>query len=194
MEFLYALIASVCQTRYVFLYGYFAPLEQFEVVLAALADGDTDYLAALMRDDELGFLGMALFLPAVISPLFFCGRSTGLSADIDKDYGKLRALVTQLLLARHMKCFALDEYVFSPLHRAVHDGCGDSPRESDMEVGAILPPVLECHEELVLKRELWRSSWFDFPLLVLSEDMQHVLEGLWRHTAGTLEVFPASSL
>ena len=72
---------SLClpSTRYVFLYGYFAPFEQFAVVLAAPADGDTYYLAALMRDDELGVLGMALFLPAVISPLFFCGRSTGLS-------------------------------------------------------------------------------------------------------------------
>jgi hypothetical protein len=77
-----------------------------------------------------------------------------------------------------VKCFALDEEVFRPLHRAAHDGFGDAPRESDMEVGAILPPVLECHEELVLKRELWRSSGFDFPLLVLSEDVQHFLEGL----------------
>ena len=57
-----------------------------------------------------------------------------------------------------------------------------------MKVGAILPPVLEGHEELGLKRELWRSAGFDFPLLGLSEDVQHFLEGLWRHTAGTLEV------
>ena len=79
VEFLYALITSVCETLYLCLYGYLAPLEQFEIVLASLADGDTDDLAALVCDDELGLLGMALFLPAVVWPLFFCGRSTGLS-------------------------------------------------------------------------------------------------------------------
>jgi hypothetical protein len=79
VQFLDALIASVCTTLYLVLYGYFAPLEQFEIVLASLADGDTDDLAALVRDDELGLLSMALFLPAVVWPLFFCGRSTGLS-------------------------------------------------------------------------------------------------------------------
>jgi hypothetical protein len=68
VEFLYALIASVCKTLSLFLYGYFAPLEQCEIVLAAL-----------VRDDELGFLGVALFLPAAVWPLFFCGRSIGFS-------------------------------------------------------------------------------------------------------------------
>ena len=79
VEFLEPLIASIGQTLYLVLDGDFAPLEQFEIVLPALTDGDTDDLAALVRDDELGFLGMALFLPAVVFPLFFCGRSTGLS-------------------------------------------------------------------------------------------------------------------
>jgi hypothetical protein len=49
-------------------------------VLASFADSDTDDLAGLLRDNDLGFLGMALLLPAVVAPLFFCGRSTGLSA------------------------------------------------------------------------------------------------------------------
>jgi hypothetical protein len=87
-----------------------------------------------------------------------------------------------------MKGLALDEAVFHPLHRAAHDGFGHAPREADMEGGAILPPVLEGHEELALQRQLWRSSGFDFPVLVLSQDIEHFLEGLWRHTAGTLEV------
>jgi hypothetical protein len=79
VEFQETLIASVCQTLYLVLYGDFAPLEQCEIVLPSLADGDTDDLAGLVRHDQLGFLGMALFLPAVVLPLFFCGRSTGLS-------------------------------------------------------------------------------------------------------------------
>jgi hypothetical protein len=68
-----------------------------------------------------------------------------------------------------MKCVALDEEVFRPLHRAAHDGFGDSPRESGMEVGVILPPVLECHEELILKRNFGGRPGSIFPLLVLSE-------------------------
>jgi hypothetical protein len=79
VQFLDALIASVGKTLYLFRYGYFAPLEDFEIVRASLADGDTDDLAALVRDDEERLLRMALFLPAVVWPLFFCGRSTGLS-------------------------------------------------------------------------------------------------------------------
>jgi hypothetical protein len=86
-----------------------------------------------------------------------------------------------------MKGFALDEYVFRPSHRAAHDGFRNSPREADMEVGAILPPVLECHEELILKRKLWRSAWLDFPLFMLLEHLQHLLEGLGMNTAGPLE-------
>jgi hypothetical protein len=79
MEFLQPLIAAVCQTLYLVLYGDLAPLEQLEIVLPSLADGDTDDLAGRVRYDKLGFLGMTLFLPAVVLPLFFCGRSTGLS-------------------------------------------------------------------------------------------------------------------
>ena len=79
VEFLDALVASVCKTLYLVLDGDFAPLEQFKIVLASLADGDTDDLAAFVCDDELRLLRMALFLPAVVRSLFFCGRSTGLS-------------------------------------------------------------------------------------------------------------------
>jgi hypothetical protein len=49
-------------------------------VLASLADGDTDDLARPLSDDELYFLSVAFLLPTVVAPLFFCGRSTGLSA------------------------------------------------------------------------------------------------------------------
>jgi hypothetical protein len=79
VEFLDALRASVCEALYLFLYGDLAPLAQFKIVLASRADGDTDDLAAFVCDDELRLLRMALFLPAVVRPLFFCGRSTGLS-------------------------------------------------------------------------------------------------------------------
>jgi hypothetical protein len=60
--------------------GALAPLAQCKIVLLSPADGDTDHLAGLVRDDELGFLGVALLLPAVGAPLVFCGRSIGLSA------------------------------------------------------------------------------------------------------------------
>jgi hypothetical protein len=40
-------------------------------VLASFADGDTEELAGLVRDDKLGWLGVALLLPAVVAPLFF---------------------------------------------------------------------------------------------------------------------------
>src|SRR5262245_31455286 len=52
-----------------------------------------------------------------------------------------------------------------------------------MEVGAVRSPVLQRHAELVLKRELGRASWRDFPLPRLEEDMQHLLEGLRVNTA-----------
>jgi hypothetical protein len=73
--------------------------------------------------------------------------------DIDHDYGKLRALCGQLLLARHMQCVALDEQIFNPLHSAAHNRLRNTPREADMEVGAILTPVLERHQKLILDRE-----------------------------------------
>jgi hypothetical protein len=80
VQFLESLIAFVCSTLDLWRSGDPTPLEQFAIVLSALANGDTDELAGLLRDDEWGFLGGAFFLPAVGAPLFLCGRSTGLSA------------------------------------------------------------------------------------------------------------------
>ena len=71
MQFLYPLIAFVAYAFYRFRQGEMAPLEQFEIVLPSLADGDTDALAGLVRDDELGFLRVALLLPTGVAPLFF---------------------------------------------------------------------------------------------------------------------------
>ena len=71
VQFLSPLIAFVCETLYLCRYGDLAALAQLKIVLASLADGDTDNRAGLVRDDELGFLGVALFLPAVVAPLFF---------------------------------------------------------------------------------------------------------------------------
>jgi hypothetical protein len=56
------------------------PLEQFEIVLASLAYCDTDDLARLVCDDDLRCMGVPLLLPAGVLPLFFWGRSRGLSA------------------------------------------------------------------------------------------------------------------
>jgi hypothetical protein len=87
-----------------------------------------------------------------------------------------------------MKDFALDEQVFNPLHSTAHDRLHNSLREPELEVGATLSPVLQRHEELVRKRELCRASWLDFPLPMLPEDIQHLLEGLRLNTACALEI------
>ena len=57
----------------------FAPREECEAMFAALADGCTNELPTAEVYKELGFLGMALLFPTVVPPLFFCGRSSGLS-------------------------------------------------------------------------------------------------------------------
>jgi hypothetical protein len=79
VQFLDPLIAFICQTLSLCRDGDLAPLAQGKIVLPSLADGDTENLAGLLRDDALGVLGVALLLPAVGAPLFFCGRSIGLS-------------------------------------------------------------------------------------------------------------------
>jgi hypothetical protein len=79
-QFLASLIAFSGSALAFFRDGALAPLKQCEIVLPALADGDTDARTGLVRDDAWGFLGGALFLPAGGTPLFVCGRSTGLSA------------------------------------------------------------------------------------------------------------------
>ena len=71
VQFLYSLIASICSTLDLCLYGELAPLEQCAIVLASLAYCDTDDLECLMRDDDLRFLGMAFLLPTIVWPLFF---------------------------------------------------------------------------------------------------------------------------
>jgi hypothetical protein len=80
MPFLSPLIPSVGSTFYLGLYGGLAPLEKLAVVLSALADGNTEDRAGVLCDDELRFLRVALLLPTGVFALFFCGRSTGLSA------------------------------------------------------------------------------------------------------------------
>ena len=87
-----------------------------------------------------------------------------------------------------MELLALDEQIFNPPHCAAHDRLSDAPRETKMEVGAILPPVLECHDELILQRELGRTSWLPFLLHMLPEDMQHLIESLRMNTARALEI------
>jgi hypothetical protein len=57
----------------------FAPLEECEAMFAALADGCTNDLPTAEVYKELRFLDIALLFPTVVPPLFFCGRSSGLS-------------------------------------------------------------------------------------------------------------------
>jgi hypothetical protein len=77
---LYALVASIGSTLALGLDGDLAPLDQFEIVLTSLPDGKTDNFTGLLGDDSWRFLGVAFLLSALGLPLFFCGRSTGLSA------------------------------------------------------------------------------------------------------------------
>jgi hypothetical protein len=80
VQFLDPLITAVGSTFDLGLDGERAPLAQCASVLAALAYCDTEELARLVCDDDLRFLGMTFLLPAVVWPLFFGGRSMGLSA------------------------------------------------------------------------------------------------------------------
>lgn len=80
VPFLEPLIAAVCETFDRFGKRDPASLEQLEIVLSALANSDTDNLAGSLGDDDLRLVGVAFLLPAVVAPLFFGGRSTGLSA------------------------------------------------------------------------------------------------------------------
>jgi hypothetical protein len=57
-----------------------------------------------------------------------------------------------------------------------------------MAGGAVLAPVVQRHAELVRKGELCRTSWLDFPLPRLAEDMQHLLEGLRVNTTRAFEI------
>src|SRR5262245_169165 len=87
-----------------------------------------------------------------------------------------------------MKDVALDEQVCNPLHSPAHDRCSDAPGESEMEGGAILAPVLQGQEELVLQRELYRPSRLGFPLPMFPEDMPHRIESLKMNTARALAI------
>ena len=80
VPFLEPLIAAIRSTFDLFLKSDPASLAQLEVVLSPLAHGDTDDLARPLGDDDLRLVSVALLLPAVVAPLFFCGRSTGLAA------------------------------------------------------------------------------------------------------------------
>jgi hypothetical protein len=71
VPFLSALIAFLGYTLYLFCYGELAPLEQFAIVLPSLAARDTDELARLVGDDELGWLSVAPLCSAGVAPLFF---------------------------------------------------------------------------------------------------------------------------
>jgi hypothetical protein len=66
-----ALLASICSTLDLCLDSELAPLEPCAIVLASFADGDTEDLACLLRDDDLRFLGVAFLLPTRVWPLFF---------------------------------------------------------------------------------------------------------------------------
>jgi hypothetical protein len=92
------------------------------------------------------------------------------------------------VLPWHLDLWALDEPMCNPLHSAAHDRLSDAPREPEMAVGAILPPVLEGHAELILQRELGRTAWLHFLLPMLPEDLQHLIEGLRMNTARVLAI------
>ena len=80
MELLYPLGTFVGSPRALFRSGARAPLAPLAIGLASLADSDPEDRAGLVRDDDLGLLGVALLLPARGAPLCFGGRSPGLSA------------------------------------------------------------------------------------------------------------------
>ena len=79
MEFLHAQISGIDQRRGGGGEPYLGTLEESEVVAAAFLIGGTDDLAGTLVYDQLGFLGVPLFLAGVKALLLFLGRSQGLS-------------------------------------------------------------------------------------------------------------------
>lgn len=75
------------------------------------------------------------------------------------------------------------------MDRTASDRLIDAPRQSQMEVGPVLPPVLAGHEPSVLQGKLGRPSRFDLPPLVRLSDRPHFLKRWRRHAAGPLAVF-----
>ena len=71
VQFLEPLIAAIGYTRYVLLDSNLAAFEQFEIVLAPLAGGNTDDLACPLGYDALRLLRVAFLLATVVLPLFF---------------------------------------------------------------------------------------------------------------------------
>ena len=80
VQLLDPLITLVRSTLSLCRHGDLASLAQVARVRPALADSDPADRAGRLHNDELGFLRVALFLAAVVTPLFFCGRSPGLAA------------------------------------------------------------------------------------------------------------------
>jgi len=89
MDFGYALVTRIHTTFYVRMQMGFALLEKPEVMSSSLAKSGTDYLPCFAVGHYLRLLRVALLFAGVISPLFFLGRSTGLSVTSTNTTSKL---------------------------------------------------------------------------------------------------------
>src|SRR5262245_20851050 len=87
-----------------------------------------------------------------------------------------------------MEGFALAQERGTPAHRTAHARRINAPREPAMAGGAIRPPGLEGHDELILHRALCRTSCWHCLLPMLLEDLQHRLAGLRMPSAGPLAI------
>ena len=79
MKLLQTGIAAVSQTQGVSVHRQGALLEQSKVMSAACTKAGRDNALIGFLDDDLSFAGVALFLSAVVAPLFFWGRWIGIS-------------------------------------------------------------------------------------------------------------------
>jgi hypothetical protein len=102
---------------------------------------------------------------------------------------ELSPVFTRPLLDERVKFFRLDQQALNPVDDSTDYALIKTPADAYVKVGAILSPVLQSDEELILNRMLGGSPLLLFQLFVLEEDFKHPVKSMAMNAAQPLEVF-----
>ncbi len=78
---------------------------------------------------------------------------------------------------REVQLLGFDQDIFHLMNSPTHRRFCDLPRDRNVKIRTILPPVLQCYQQLILQRELRWPSALLFAPFVLGEYCYHLFEG-----------------
>ena len=116
--------------------------EQLEVVPPVFAVSGTHNLLSVLKGDQLNLERVSLFLAAVKALLIPPGKLNGRFTHIYRNCLGWVGIGEQMLFSRQSELTRANQGRFHPLHGAAECGFCHAPILSNMEIGAILSPIL----------------------------------------------------